>query len=120
MKELAMEKLELLINDLKLNQKKEKEEGKSYFNTDLFAIRVKEIYEILKERIEYLERSNNRREDTIIEQRQEISDLKDNWNKLKEYVGVEWYSYDNDSVEFEVAKDILNKIQELEKSDKCE
>lgn len=31
----------------------------------------------LKERIEYLERSNNRREDTILEQRQEISDLED-------------------------------------------
>ena len=37
----------------------------------------------LKERIEYLERSNNRRDDTILEQRQEISDLEDNWNKLK-------------------------------------
>ena len=49
MKELALEKLELLINDLKLNQKEEKETGKSYFNTQLFAIRVKEIYKILKE-----------------------------------------------------------------------
>lgn len=39
----------------------------------------------LKERIEYLERSNNRREDTILEQQQKISDLEDNWNKLKEY-----------------------------------
>lgn len=37
----------------------------------------------LKERIAYLERSNNRREDTILEQRQEISDLEENWNKLK-------------------------------------
>ena len=44
----------------------------------------------------------------------EYSQLKDNWSKLKEYIGSEWYSYDNDSVEFEVAKDILNKIQELE------
>ncbi len=43
--------------------------------------------------------------------------LKDNWNKLKEYISTEWYSYDNDSVEFEVAKDILNKMQEMEKSD---
>lgn len=49
MRELALEKLELLINDLKLNQKEEKETGKSYFNTQLFAIRVKEIYMILKE-----------------------------------------------------------------------
>ena len=49
MKKLALEKLELLINDLKLNQQEEKETGKSYFNTQLFAIRVKEIYNILKE-----------------------------------------------------------------------
>ena len=40
--------------------------------------------------------------------------LKDNWDKLKEYVSAEWYCYDNDSVEFEVAKYILNKMQELE------
>lgn len=38
----------------------------------------------LKERIAYLERSNNRREDTILEQRQEIIDLEIRWNKLKE------------------------------------
>ena len=50
MKELALEKLELLINDLKLNQQEEKETGRQYFNTQLFAIRVKEIYKILKER----------------------------------------------------------------------
>jgi molecular chaperone GrpE (heat shock protein) len=42
--------------------------------------------EKLKERIEYLERSNNRREDTILEQRQEISNLEDNWNKLKQKI----------------------------------
>ena len=42
------DKLELLINDLKINKEKEKEEGKSYFNTDLVAIRVLEIYKILK------------------------------------------------------------------------
>lgn len=44
----------------------------------------------------------------------ENKQLKDNWNKLKEYIGYEWYSYDNDSVEFEVSKDILNKMRELE------
>lgn len=48
---------------------------------------------------------------------QENEQLKDNWNKLKEYVGAEWYCYDNDSVEYEVAKDILNKMQELQGSD---
>ena len=49
MKELAISKLELLLNDLKINQEKEKQDGKSYFNTVLLAIRVKEIYKILKE-----------------------------------------------------------------------
>lgn len=49
MKELAINKLELLLNDLKINQEKEKQDGKSYFNTQLFAIRVREIYKILKE-----------------------------------------------------------------------
>lgn len=48
------------------------------------------------------------------ELQKENKQLKCNWNKLKEYVGIEWYSYDNDSVEFEVAKDILNKMEELE------
>ena len=43
---------------------------------------------------------------------------KDNWNKLKEYIGTEWYSYDNDSVEFEVAKDILDKMEEIMGGDK--
>lgn len=39
---------------------------------------------------------------------------KDNWNKLKEHIGAEWYCFDNESVEFEVAKDILNKMLKLE------
>lgn len=47
-KEKAIDKLKLLLDDLKLNSEKEKEEGRSYFNTDLFAIRVKEILETLK------------------------------------------------------------------------
>lgn len=48
MKELAINKLRLLLDDLKLNSEKEKEEGKNYFTTELFAIRVKEILEILE------------------------------------------------------------------------
>lgn len=39
----------------------------------------------------------------------------DNWNKLREYIGTEWYCFDNESVEFEIAKDILDKMQELER-----
>ena len=49
MKELAINKLELLLNDLKDMQDLEKETGRQYFNTQLFAIRVREIYKILKE-----------------------------------------------------------------------
>lgn len=48
------------------------------------------------------------------ELQQENQQLKDNWNKLKEHIGAEWYCFDNESVEFEVAKDILNKMIELE------
>ena len=50
MKELAINKLELLLKDLKDMQDLEKETGWQYFNTQLFAIRVKEIYKILKEK----------------------------------------------------------------------
>ena len=49
---------------------------------------------------------------------QQCKKQKDNWNKLKEYIGTEWYSYDNDSVEFEVAKDILDKMEEMIGGDK--
>ena len=49
MKELAINKLELLLKDLKDMQDLEKETGRQYFNTQLFAIRVKEIHKILKE-----------------------------------------------------------------------
>lgn len=64
----------------------------------------KEDIEIIQGYVEMIEEENKK--------------LKDNWNKLREYIGAEWYSYDNDSVEFEVAKDILNKMQELQGSDK--
>ena len=54
----------------------------------------------------------------IEELQQKNKQLKDNWNKLKEYISNEWYSYDNDSVEFEVAKDILDKMEEMIGGDK--
>lgn len=72
-------------------------------------IRVQQENKILKERIEYLERSNNRREDTILEQRQEISDLEDNWNKLKEWLESNW----EESQDIWFVK-IINKMIELE------
>ena len=79
--------------------------------------------EQLKERIKYLERSNDRREDTILEQRQEISDLEDNWETIKQYcldeqIPEEYDEY-NSYIEFSnsVYDNILNKMQELERSD---
>ena len=57
--------------------------------------------------------------DKDVEYRKRIK-IENNWNKLKEYIGKEWYCYDNDSIEFEVSKDILNKMQELEKGDSNE
>lgn len=48
MEQKAIEKLELLLNDLKINKEKEKKDRIGYFNTDLFYVRVKEIYKILK------------------------------------------------------------------------
>ena len=50
----------------------------------------------------------------IKELQQKNKQLEDNWNKLKKYISSEWYCFDNESVEFEVAKDILNKMQALE------
>lgn len=44
--------------------------------------------------------------------------LQSNWNSLREYIGKEWYCFDNESVEFEVAKNILDKMNELEGNDK--
>lgn len=41
----------------------------------------------------------------------------DNWNKLKEHIKSEWTCFDNESVEFEVSTDILDKMQELQGSD---
>lgn len=44
----------------------------------------------------------------------------DNWNKLKEHIKSEWTCFDNESVEFEVSTDILDKMQELQGSDSDE
>ena len=48
------------------------------------------------------------------ELRNENKQLKDNWDKLKKYIGAEWSCFDNESVEFEVSRDILDKMQKLE------
>lgn len=47
MNELVKEKFELLLKDLEDMQKLEKDTGKQYFTLQLFAIRVKEIYDLM-------------------------------------------------------------------------
>lgn len=73
----------------------------------------------LKERIEYLERSNNRREDTILEQRQEISNLEDNWNELKKWIN-KHYDYYMNNEDFIGGRlcftDMKNKMKQLEEN----
>lgn len=103
-------------------------------------IRLYKEYE-QQERIKYLERSNNRREDTILEQRQEISDLykdymqlkaqieeyqkaldetmsekidiENNWNKLKEYIRKN-IIYDDVGMKILDPSPLEDYIQELE------
>lgn len=47
MNELVKQKFELLLKDLKDMQDLEKETNRQYFTLQLFAIRVKEIYDLL-------------------------------------------------------------------------
>ena len=48
MKELAIQKIELLLKDLKEMQELRTKTGKTYFTEELIAVRVKEIEKILK------------------------------------------------------------------------
>ena len=63
----------------------------------------------LQERIEYLERSNNRREDTIFEQSQKIIDLEDNWDMLKDFIDTLWL--DNKGIVIKI-KDRIKFIEQ--------
>lgn len=105
------------MNNYKSFSKLKEELGNNY-DFKLYEMGISALKEIenlqqeneqLKERMEYLERSNNRREDIIIEQRQEISDLEDNWDELKEYAK-EIISTDNELY----GTDLLDKMRELE------
>ena len=93
------------------------EELKSYVASILCEIdELQQKNQQLQERMEYLERSNNRREDTIFEQSQKISDLEDNWEKIKEYIRKN-IIYDNVGMKILDPSPVEDYIQELEGSD---
>ena len=56
----------------------------------------------------------------IIELQKDNKQLKDNWNKLKEYVDTYLTTTTMHLYTLNAYKNIQDKIQELEKSDKCE
>ena len=49
----------------------------------------------------------------ILELLNEVARLTNNWNELEEYIGKEWYCFDNESVECIVARNILDKMNEI-------
>ncbi len=138
-KEVILSEIEQLQRENKILRENAEHNDKVVDKVNWDNMLLKKENKQLKERIEYLERSNNRREDTILEQRQEISDLEDNWNKLKEYLindlndrnGYRVAEYEDGNKVSETIspiytlmedksktmKEILDKMQELQGSD---
>lgn len=89
---------------------------------DFISQKANKEIERLKERIEYLERSNNRREDEILELRQENANLDNIINELEKYIKtdakIELYKDVSGLRTFVDGQDLLNKLQELKGSDK--
>ena len=44
---------------------------------------------------------------------EEIDRLNNIIEELEKYIGQEWYCFDNESIEFKVARDVLDKLKEL-------
>ena len=103
------------------------EELKSYVASILCEIdELQQKNQQLQERMEYLERSNNRREDTIFEQSQKISDLEDKISKIETLIinhncdtGDIYYKYNSKFLKSELKQRIL-EIEYEEESDSNE
>lgn len=136
---------EKVINNIKKVIKKHLDNGYTYDSLVCFELdvidwnsileyidKLQEENKQLKERVAYLEKSNNRREETILEQRQEISNLEDNWNRLKENLRTNikyWREQEQERIKLGfmklggeanskiIFKKILDEMQELEGSD---
>lgn len=50
------------------------------------------------------------------ELQQENDRLSNIINELEKYIGQEWYCFDNESIEFKVARDMLDKLKELKEN----
>lgn len=78
------------------------------------------LNEAIKYNLDYLEGNYSIEEDLeetykcLKETQQELDQYKNNWEELKKYIGEEWYCFDNESLEFKIAKSILDKMKELE------
>ena len=46
----------------------------------------------------------------------EIDRLNNIIDELEKHIGQEWYCFDNESIEFKVARDILDKLKELKEN----
>ena len=98
------------------------EELKSYVASILCEIdELQEKNKQLQERIEYLERSNNRRKDTIFEHSQKISDLEDKLSKIETLIinhncdtGDIYYKYNSKFLKSELKQRILEIVYEEE------
>jgi len=82
---------------------------------------LRKSLDFVNEERERLQRENEDLKSAIADYQEAVGDYQDelerkenNWKKLKKHIGEEWYCYDNESIEFKVAKDILDKIKELE------
>lgn len=103
--------LEIMKLKDKLEQQR-KEYQETYKDVRIEIKEKDETITNLQERCEYLERSNNRREDTILGLRQEISDIEDENEKLKELCN----KYEEEhSTTFEYWKSEIDKILNGEK-----
>ena len=98
------------------------EELKSYVASILCEIdELQQKNQQLQERMKYLERSNNRREDTIFEQSQKIIDLEDKLSKIETLIinhncdtGDIYYKYNSKFLKSELKQRILEIVYEEE------
>ena len=85
--------------------------GRDIDGNIVFSFRLLDVEKDIKPYIKY----SSPEEISLLDMRtDENIKLQNNWNELKKYISAEWYCFDNESVEFEVARKIMKKAQELE------